>query len=177
MLDEAVQDTDPLWNALLIGTVVSLASPELRSKVNALFDRQGVDLLFITADDVDRAYNRPTSKTMEMLDVFSLYQQYRWMLGWNDPEVIAQREVQERKKESADEDDVTEETVSEPPAISSVKIGRNQPCPCASGLKYKKCCLGVSSEEALRRILAAWGLRPLSSSSNRTSPEPLTRRS
>jgi uncharacterized protein len=27
----------------------------------------------------------------------------------------------------------------EPPA-QSVKIGRNQPCPCGSGLKYKKCC-------------------------------------
>lgn len=68
MLDEAVQDSDPLWNALLIGTVVNSASPELRSKVNALFDRQGVDLLFITADDVDRAYSCPTSKTMEMTE-------------------------------------------------------------------------------------------------------------
>ncbi|MDY6951721.1 MAG: type I methionyl aminopeptidase [Thermodesulfobacteriota bacterium] len=25
---------------------------------------------------------------------------------------------------------------------SSFKIGRNDPCPCGSGLKYKKCCLG-----------------------------------
>jgi hypothetical protein len=23
-----------------------------------------------------------------------------------------------------------------------VKVGRNDPCPCGSGLKYKKCCLG-----------------------------------
>lgn len=22
------------------------------------------------------------------------------------------------------------------------KVGRNDPCPCGSGLKYKKCCLG-----------------------------------
>jgi len=22
------------------------------------------------------------------------------------------------------------------------KIGRNQPCPCGSGKKYKRCCLG-----------------------------------
>jgi methionyl aminopeptidase len=26
-----------------------------------------------------------------------------------------------------------------------VKIGRNDPCPCGSGLKYKKCCLGKKS--------------------------------
>jgi Predicted metal-binding protein related to the C-terminal domain of SecA len=22
------------------------------------------------------------------------------------------------------------------------KVGRNDPCPCGSGLKYKKCCMG-----------------------------------
>ncbi len=27
------------------------------------------------------------------------------------------------------------------PAVSG-KIGRNEPCPCGSGLKYKKCCAG-----------------------------------
>ena len=26
--------------------------------------------------------------------------------------------------------------------VRSVKVGRNQPCPCGSGLKYKKCCGG-----------------------------------
>jgi uncharacterized protein YecA (UPF0149 family) len=25
--------------------------------------------------------------------------------------------------------------------LKSTKIGRNQPCPCNSGKKYKKCCL------------------------------------
>jgi uncharacterized protein YecA (UPF0149 family) len=24
----------------------------------------------------------------------------------------------------------------------SVKVGRNDPCPCGNGKKYKKCCLG-----------------------------------
>lgn len=30
------------------------------------------------------------------------------------------------------------------------KIGRNDPCPCGSGKKYKKCCLKEESEESLR---------------------------
>lgn len=29
---------------------------------------------------------------------------------------------------------------------ANVKIGRNDPCPCKSGKKYKKCCLGKDSE-------------------------------
>lgn len=27
------------------------------------------------------------------------------------------------------------------PLPQAPKVGRNEPCPCASGLKYKKCCL------------------------------------
>ena len=26
------------------------------------------------------------------------------------------------------------------PKIAEKKVGRNEPCPCGSGLKYKKCC-------------------------------------
>jgi methionyl aminopeptidase len=29
------------------------------------------------------------------------------------------------------------------------KIGRNDPCPCGSGLKYKRCCMGKGKPEAL----------------------------
>jgi len=25
--------------------------------------------------------------------------------------------------------------------INTAKIGRNEPCPCGSGKKYKKCCI------------------------------------
>ncbi|MFN3486913.1 MAG: SEC-C metal-binding domain-containing protein, partial [Planctomycetota bacterium] len=30
-----------------------------------------------------------------------------------------------------------------------MKIGRNQPCPCGSGKKYKKCCLPKDEEAAV----------------------------
>ncbi len=34
------------------------------------------------------------------------------------------------------------------PATASLKAGRNEPCPCGSGKKYKKCCAlkGTSHE-------------------------------
>jgi SEC-C motif-containing protein len=34
----------------------------------------------------------------------------------------------------------TEGSMVKPKPISSSKVGRNEPCPCGSGLKYKKCC-------------------------------------
>ncbi len=33
----------------------------------------------------------------------------------------------------------------------NVKVGRNAPCPCGSGLKYKKCCLGKTETKSLDR--------------------------
>jgi hypothetical protein len=36
------------------------------------------------------------------------------------------------------------------------KVGRNQPCPCGSGQKHKRCCLRASAREAEER-LEAWG--------------------
>ena len=38
-----------------------------------------------------------------------------------------------------DEDDDEETPVM--PVIAAPKTGRNDPCPCGSGKKYKKCCL------------------------------------
>ncbi len=32
------------------------------------------------------------------------------------------------------------------PAVST-KVGRNEPCPCGSGKKYKKCCAVASGRE------------------------------
>jgi len=32
-------------------------------------------------------------------------------------------------------------TPSEPRMLAGAKVGRNNPCPCGSGKKYKKCCL------------------------------------
>ena len=43
-------------------------------------------------------------------------------------------------------------------------VSRNDPCPCGSGRKFKKCCLGaepVALVRARQRIWFAWGLLAL----------------
>ncbi|VTP70009.1 Predicted metal-binding protein related to the C-terminal domain of SecA [Leclercia adecarboxylata] len=32
-------------------------------------------------------------------------------------------------------------TVTQQPVINGTKVGRNDPCPCGSGKKFKNCCL------------------------------------
>jgi uncharacterized protein len=36
------------------------------------------------------------------------------------------------------------------------KVGRNDPCPCGSGKKYKSCCLGKSSSGKKHKLKATW---------------------
>ena len=64
------------------------------------------------------------------------------------PEAIARRQQRWAEedalaeKSDAGEEDVFEEAESEMPYFrGEPKIGRNDPCPCGSGKKYKKCCL------------------------------------
>ncbi|MCX7130877.1 SEC-C metal-binding domain-containing protein, partial [Aeromonas sp.] len=35
----------------------------------------------------------------------------------------------------------SERPVRSQPVVAPIKIGRNEPCPCGSGKKYKQCCL------------------------------------
>ena len=36
-----------------------------------------------------------------------------------------------------------------------MKVGRNDPCPCGSGLKYKKCCLELDSSAEQPRVMGS----------------------
>ena len=35
----------------------------------------------------------------------------------------------------------SDKTVKRQPVVKKAKVGRNDPCPCGSGKKYKNCCL------------------------------------
>lgn len=48
---------------------------------------------------------------------------------------------QQKRKVSEAEDDEDEEPLVEQVIRAEPKIGRNDPCPCGSGKKYKKCCM------------------------------------
>ncbi len=44
-----------------------------------------------------------------------------------------------------DDDEEDEPVVPADTIIREVRVGRNDPCPCGSGMKFKKCCLGKRS--------------------------------
>jgi len=60
----------------------------------------------------------------------------RWFTEWGDSAPV--RHAQEQ-----DDDD------EEPEPPTQKKVGRNDPCPCGSGKKFKKCCLKKQNGESL----------------------------
>jgi uncharacterized protein YecA (UPF0149 family) len=56
---------------------------------------------------------------------------------------VAQKDVETIKQEVDSyhsEDKRPGKTEKQKPVQKQVKVGRNDPCPCGSGKKYKKCC-------------------------------------
>lgn len=60
-----------------------------------------------------------------------------------------------RKNVDPDLLDEEEQILAETPPVAPIEAedqpGRNDPCPCGSGQKYKKCCWGLSEKEIARK--------------------------
>lgn len=66
---------------------------------------------------------------------------YRWWFTeWGDFGPIPPPHATSNYHDKEDEEDV------EPKPPTSKKLGRNDPCPCGSGKKFKKCCLNKSRQ-------------------------------
>lgn len=76
------------------------------------------------------------------------WERHRDYLSFYNPAEIRRRqqrwrEEDERSTRAAENEAHDWEPVEEPYIRPAPKIGRNDPCPCGSGKKYKKCCLGA----------------------------------
>jgi hypothetical protein len=60
---------------------------------------------------------------------------------WDDEEDL-DSEDEDLEDAEDDFDDEPEEDYEDRPPPARQKVGRNDPCPCGSGKKFKKCCLG-----------------------------------
>jgi hypothetical protein len=63
-----------------------------------------------------------------------------WSCYENDPILKAEREELRRRLDTELGNEESDSLSRGTPYRAPVKIGRNDPCPCGSGKKYKKCC-------------------------------------
>ena len=87
--------------------------------------------------DAGKALNFDTLSETELEPVLSLFR-------GGDPDVIAETSGIAKDRLFRIRDDLLAQVAKERPGRtdhSRKKIGRNDPCPCGSGKKYKHCCL------------------------------------
>jgi yecA family protein len=144
-----VADENQDWEFRLASANLLLDFPreryrQLLDQMEALQEGMGV---YFDKKDINKAYSAKKDRPEweQERDPWDFYQpqainarQQRWQeeSAWNTG------------PENDDEDDLFEESgkrynfgVQQPYERETPKVGRNDPCPCGSGKKYKKCCL------------------------------------
>ena len=126
--DDNLIDSDFL--GLSISDSIDADFYELLPIIKQLYDKEYVSI-GINGDyeDVEKEFREPI-KINNKLEVFSIVDLYENILNtWAG-----------YKDDMDDEPDYDYKPIEHQQAVST-KIGRNEPCPCGSGKKYKKCCL------------------------------------
>ncbi|EGV27664.1 protein of unknown function DUF1186 [Thiorhodococcus drewsii AZ1] len=122
------RDSDFLWGAL-VSACCDLYPEELLPEIERAFADGLVDTFFIQMDSVERAMaedkDQATRSAKEKGPIEDTVSEMNWWAYIRDTPKVAKPAP----------------TFVPHTPIQSVKVGRNDPCPCGSGKKYKKCCL------------------------------------
>lgn len=147
ILDAKIEDNivDSTTNGLLIGDLEDITNDDVNKKNHQLFDREGyVD----TRVCGDRAYFFDNLKKNVIVNItekgFDLDQWYKDFCGLYSSDMNELDDFQKNDLRSLwnrDQNNSKENILYPDEPILSDKVGRNDPCPCGSGKKYKKCCL------------------------------------
>jgi len=124
----------PAWEGL-VSAVADLRAQELLEEVREAFANDSVDPMFAWFEEIERDIlgpPRPLRGYDVIADAVSLMQ------GW----YFFNRQESATSKPPLSPATFISATASSNNAapIHREKIGRNRPCPCGSGKKYKKCC-------------------------------------
>jgi hypothetical protein len=128
-----------VWNGL-VGAVAALPAPELLEEVRQAYSEGLVDESFKELEEVEgeMAAPDPSDREGHTLITDAIGEMEDWVCF--NPEDSSLAEPPEVQFPAPPQPAPTE-YVTPKPFIRETKIGRNDPCPCGSGKKYKKCCL------------------------------------
>lgn len=120
---------DSSFLSLAIAEAIDSGFSDLLPVIKKLYDKGYVSLaIHGDYEEVEEHFRDPLQRAglREIESIFELYENVltTWATFTEDPDF----------GDSVDYEDIPQ------PAVSN-KIGRNDPCPCGSGKKYKKCCM------------------------------------
>ncbi len=143
-LAAAARDETEDWDYRLLtaNTLLDFPRPQYRELLEGLAKRQKKFSAVFLENDIEKSY-------VEAKDKPDWQQRRRDPWAFYEPQAISTRQErwaredqEEREREDLwQKEGASFEDVIDPYVRPEAKIGRNDPCPCGSGKKYKKCCL------------------------------------
>ncbi len=122
---------DSVLNGYLVCNIMDAGTRELLPDIKKLYDNELVSLdICGTYDDVAQEFEN-ADRRHRRKNILTMAERYKHVT-----ETWASYNEDNNNESGFDPDD--EEFI---PKVKGAKIGRNDPCPCGSGKKYKKCCL------------------------------------
>jgi len=122
---------DFIWSALVVDCC-DLYPQELLQDIERAYDDGLVDLFHIQMESVRYALAQGREEIL---------QRSRQHRGGLIEDTVAEMGWWACFKEKTDAPTTEDQPIAEGPVVKGRKVGRNDPCPCGSGKKYKKCCL------------------------------------
>jgi hypothetical protein len=130
-----VEDEDYDTRVLAGNTLLDFARPGYRTALEALADLQPHIGRMFGRKEIEEVYasggETPEWEQAQFADPWVFY----------TPTEIAKRQIRWAEEAIREEEALLEAERGEPYVREAPKIGRNDPCPCGSGKKYKKCCM------------------------------------
>ena len=128
---DAGEDLDV--RSLVGSTLLDFARPEHRAALDELADLQPRKLRMFSRGEVEQTYAAGGREPdwVRFADPWTFYAQ----------DEIAERQLQWAEEARREAEEALLDEPGETYVRPEPKIGRNDPCPCGSGKKYKKCCM------------------------------------
>ncbi len=125
---------DDIFAGLIADDLASFHDPSLKMEILKAFLNDKIDRTIVSKDEINA--------TIE--GVYADMDNNEFKMHTEDPINHSSRENIEHLHliYSEDEEDDNFELEEKETMPKKEKIGRNDPCPCGSGKKYKKCCMG-----------------------------------
>ncbi len=140
-LNSSIKDNviDSNLLGLLVNDVLDFKGTELMPEIEELYKREIVDLN--SCGDIEEVKrhltdNKDIGYKKEIISIFDIYEEIKSWATNNDYD-----DYNRYDGYNGEEDFSTNRFSDGQPIKDTAKVGRNDPCPCGSGKKYKKCCL------------------------------------
>jgi hypothetical protein len=142
---------DEAFVTRLVETASDIYPEELMEEINKVFEEDKIDTFCIDKARINRmlamgkeeCLNRQVYNDHFHLPIDDVEQEMRWMSAFSKKPSRSLKKEQD-SQHSMWNIGYNDQVESKTPATfirSTPKIGRNDPCHCGSGLKFKKCCL------------------------------------